>query len=721
MFGNPTRGRREPRRRAHHVDASLQPFFHPTGIAVVGASQDPVKLGFGVARNLLHSAYAGAVHLVNPRGGDLMGRPAHRELASVPDPVDLAILVVPAAAVPDALRACGARGIRAAIIASGGFREVGAEGAALEVECARIARDLGIRLLGPNCIGLIDTHLPLDTTFLAPPAPTPGDVAFISHSGAMCAAVIDWASGQGFGLSRLVSLGNQVDLCESDVLAPVANDAHTKVLTLYLEGVRHGRRFVEQAGLVTRDKPVIALKVGRGAAGQRAVASHTGALAGQDVAYDAAFRRAGVMRADTTEEMFDWARTLAWAPLPRRRDIAVLTNAGGPGVVAADAIEALGLPLASLSDVTMARLRVVLPAAASVHNPVDMLASAGAREYAECLAALLADDAVGGVMAIMPPPPTHSAESVCEALAPIIRASAKPVVVALMGDRLIRRASDVLRAAHIPDFRFPERAASALAALVHHAEHVAAPAAEPERFTDVRPAEARVVLDTAPDGFLAPDDVARVLGAYGIDVPRLVLAVTPDDAANVATRLGYPVALKVASSDIPHKSDVGGVLLGLADADAVRMGHATMLANARRAHPGALIDGVHVQRMLPEGQEVIVGAVQDPQFGALVMFGAGGTEVEGLKDVSFALAPLPRAEADAMIDRTWAGRKLRGFRNVPPADRTATVDALLRLGQLVADHPDIAEAEINPLRVRPDGEGAVVVDVRLRVSRATGA
>jgi len=699
------------------VDATLQPFFHPAGIAVIGASHDPAKLGFGVARNLTQSGFAGAIHLVNPRGGELLGRAVHRDVASVPEPVDLAVIVVPAAAVPDALRACGARGIHAAIIASGGFREVGAEGAALEAQVAQVARELGVRVVGPNCIGLLDTHLPLDTTFLAPPPPTAGDVAFISHSGAICAAVIDWASGQGFGLSRLVSLGNQTDVCETDVLAPVASDEHTRVLTLYLEGIREGRRFIEQASIVSRAKPVVALKVGRFAAGQRAVASHTGALAGQEAAYNAAFARAGVIRADTNEEMFDWARALAWCPLPPHADIAVLTNAGGPGVVAADAIEALALPLAKLSPATVARMRAALPAAASVHNPVDMLASAGPHEYSECLAALLADGGVGGVMVIMPPPPTHSAESVCEALVPIIRASSKPVVVSLMGENLVRKAGEVLRAARIPDYRFPERAASALATLVRRARFLAAPSPVPMPFDDTRPSDVRGVLDRAPAGFLSQHDVARVLGAYGIDVPRIALARTADAAVAEAAQLGFPVALKVASPDIPHKSDVGGVLLGLGDAGAVRAGFATVQANARRAHPNARLDGVHVQRMLPEGQEVIVGAVQDPQFGALVMFGAGGTDVEGVKDVAFALAPLPRAEADAMLDATWAGRKLRGFRHVPPADRNAAVDALLRLGQLVANHPEIAEVEINPLRVRPSGQGAVAVDVRLRLHR----
>lgn len=700
------------------MNSELQPFFHPNGIIVVGASHDASKLGFGVARNLVQSGYTGGIHFVNPRRGTLFGREMLLGIQDVPEPADLAVLVVPAASIPAALRACGERGLHAAVIASGGFREVGAEGAALEAECLRIAREYGIRLIGPNCIGLLDTHLPLDTTFLAPPAPPPGDVAFISHSGAICAAVIDWAGGQGFGLSRLVSLGNQADLTETDVLAPVAEDEHTRVLTLYLEGVSDGRRFIEQASAVTRNKPVIALKVGRFPSGQRAVASHTGALAGQEAAYNAAFQRAGVIRAETNEEMFDWARALAWCPLPPGRSIAVLTNAGGPGVVAADALEQLHLPLGALQGATTERLHALLPAAASLHNPVDMLASAGPHEYAECLSALLDDPGVSGVMVILPPPPMHSAESVASALVPVIQAASKPVVVALMGANLILKASEVLRAARIPDYRFPERAASALAMLVQRAEFLARPLAAPESFAGLQPDAVRAVLArhrSSVGEFLGQEDVASLLAAYGIHTPRIELAQSAADAVSFAAEMGFPVALKVASPDIPHKSDVGGVLLGLTDAAQVAAGFATVRENALRAHPDARLLGVHVQRMLPAGQEVIVGAVQDAQFGALLMFGSGGTEVEGLRDVAFGLAPLPRQEAEEMLESTWAGRRLRGYRNLAPADRTAVLDVLQRLGHLVAEFPGIAEVEINPLRVLPDGQGAVAVDVRLRV------
>jgi acyl-CoA synthetase (NDP forming) len=365
--------------------SSLVPFFSPRGIAIIGASTDPSKLGYGLARNLVQCNFQGAIHFVNPKGGSLLGRPMHPSILDLPDPVDLAIVLIPAKGVKDVLKDCASRGIKAVIVASGGFKETGIHGAEMESDLLQIARQHGIRLLGPNCIGLLDTHLPLDATFLPPPGPPPGDVAFISHSGAICAAVIDWARGQGFGLSRLVSLGNQADVNETDVLAPVADDRFTRVLTLYLEGVSDGPRFVEEARKITRRKPIVALKVGRYPSGQRAAASHTGALAGQESAFNAAFRKAGVIRADTSEELFDWARALAWCPLPKGRAIAILTSAGGPGVTAADALEMNGMSLAVLSSKTRAKLGQLLPPAASLNNPVDMLASASPEQFAACL------------------------------------------------------------------------------------------------------------------------------------------------------------------------------------------------------------------------------------------------------------------------------------------------------------------------------------------------
>ncbi|HWQ46867.1 MAG TPA: acetate--CoA ligase family protein [Longilinea sp.] len=690
-------------------------FFRPRGVVVVGASGDPAKLGYALTRNLINSGYEGGIHLVNPKGGTLLGLPLYRTIQEIPDPVDLAVILVPAPAVPESLTQCGKRGIPAAIIATGGFRETGAEGAALEKECLAVANQYHMRLIGPNCIGLIDTHLPLDTTFLQPPPPTPGEVAFVSHSGAVCAAIIDWIRGQGFGLSYLVSLGNQVDVNETDVLPAVAADKHTKVVTLYMESVSNGRRFVRTAAETSKNTPLVALKVGRFESGRKAAASHTGALAGAEVAFEAAFRRAGVLRATTTEEMFQWARALAWCPVPKGPKVAVLTNAGGPGVTAADAIESFGLQLAQLSAKTEAGLKTLLPPAASLHDPVDMLASATPEQYAGCLKILLEDDGVDNVLVILPPPPPSTAGAVVKAMLPQIQNSDKPVVFALMGERMIQEAMELLRAAKVPEYRFPEASASALAALYRRSE-ILKRLQEPEIVpVNLETKKFHEDFETIHSGEWLPADAAfDLLQAYGIPGLKLALAATDQEAGKLAGELGFPLVLKVASADISHKSDVGGVLLNIGSVTEAIDGFNIVVDNARKANPTARIDGVHLQRMLPNGQDVITGVIQDAQFGPLVMFGSGGVEVEGLKDVAFALAPLTASDGEYLLEGTWAGRKLRGFRNLPPADRHAVLDTLFRLAQLAAEFPELAEVEINPLRALADGKGVFAVDVRIR-------
>lgn len=692
---------------------TFEAFFNPRAVVVLGASTDPQKLGYGVARNLATCGYPGVLHLVNPKGGELFGRPLLRSLDEVPDPVDLAVIVVPAPAAPAAVRACGARGIPAAILISGGFREVGPEGAALEAEVQAAVHDTGIRLIGPNCIGLTDTHLPLDTTFLPPPMPQAGDVAFLSHSGATCAAVIDWAREQGFGFSRLVSLGNQADLTETDLLPLMADDSHTRVITCYFESISDGRHFTDVAAKVTRRKPVIALKAGRMAAGQRAAASHTGALAGADTAFDAAFEHAGVLRARTVEEMFDWARALAWQPLPEGPRVAVLTNAGGPGVMAADALEFEGLQLAELSAETEQALQALLPPAASVHNPVDMLASASARQYAEALRLLLADPHVDSVLVILPPPPMYPAEEAADALIAAAQGAEKPVLVALMGSTLVAEAARRFRAARIPDYPFPERAASALARMWQRMQFLQCPSSA-SILADVNRQAAANLLRDHPAGWLSPDMVEQLLQAYQIPFAPLRLATSMQEAADLAKTLGFPLVMKIASPDIVHKTDVGGVLLDIQTPEEAAEGYRRLLAQVKEARPKAHLQGAWLQRMLPRGQEVIVGVVRDPLFGPLVMFGSGGVDVEGLGDVAFGLAPLDEMAARRLLNATWAGRKLKGFRSIPPADMQAVIDILQRIGQLAWEHPRITEIEINPLLAFADG--AVAVDVRVRLS-----
>lgn len=692
---------------------------------MIGASTDPTKLGYGLARNLVQSNYQGVVHFVNPKGGRLLGQPLYQSTSQVPDPVDLAIALIPAELVPQALVECGERGIQAVIIGSGGFRETGPAGAALEAECLRIAMEFGMRLVGPNCIGYLDTHLPINATFLPPPGPPPGDVAFVSHSGAICAAVIDWARGQGFGMSRLVSLGNQTDVNETDVLEPVLADPFTRVLTLYLEGVSDGRRFVEQATRAALEKPIIALKVGRFTSGQRAVASHTGVLAGQESAFDAAFFRAGVIRAGTSEEMFDWARALAWCPLPKGRKVAVLTNAGGPGVTAADALEMEELRLSSLSAETDARLKEILPAAASLVNPVDMLASATPEQYAHCLQVILDDPGVDSVLVILPPPPMFTAGAVAKSLIPVIHHSEKPVVVALMGERLIQEAVEHFRAARVAEYRFPERAASALAVLAKRAEHLERgikPATNTLRSGpdwEARKAVVHRSLDGHKPGENLPlETVNELLAAYDIPVAAMVLAPDLQQALAAAHQIGYPVVLKIAAAGITHKSEVGGVILDVRSDETLIEGFEELFTSIQKLQPGAKIFGAYVQQMILTGQETILGAVQDLQFGPLVMFGSGGVEVEGLQDVAFGLAPISDDEAGYLLGKTWAGKRLEGFRNLKPSDRPAVIRALRCLAQLAADHPQLAEIEINPLRVLEQGKGVVAVDARARLAAA---
>ena len=700
----------------------LEGLFSPDGVVVVGASLDPTKLGYGVARNLVISGYPGEIHFVNPRGGSLFDRPLYPDLASVPDPVDLAVVMIPAAKVPDVLRDCGERGIHYVIVGAGGFRETGEAGRALEARCMDIAREHNIRVLGPNCIGYLDTHIPIDTSFLPLPGPIRGDIAFLSHSGAICETVIDWARGQGFGLSRLVSLGNQMDLNEGDVLPAVAADPNTRVVAMYMEGVGDGATFIEQARLVTPDKPVVAIKVGRSLSGRKAVASHTGALAGRDEAFDAAFRKAGVIRARHSEEMFDWARALAWCRPPNGPNIAVLTNAGGPGAIAADALDANGLRLPELKAETRQGLAQLLPDAASLRNPVDMLAGAGPREYADCLRLLLADEGVDGIMVILPPPPVTTAAEVAGAIIPVIRSAEKPVILALMGEELIAHAARLFRQSRIPDYRFPERAASVFRVLYERSKQLERHLSAPPFYSDVQPKVVKTCLEQARvgrEGFISAACAHAVAAAYGLPTLAYRVISDPDEALEAAHEFGYPVVLKLDSPDLPHKSDLGVLALGLATPEDVREAFKRILQQASESIPDVYVEGWMVQPELHGGQEVIVGFVRDEQFGVLLMFGTGGVEVEEMQDVAFELAPLSREEAEAMIDRTIAGRKLQGFRSAAPADRDTVIDVLLRMSQLALEHPQIQELEINPLRVMPQGEGALALDVRLRLKAGT--
>jgi len=680
--------------------SALRAFFHPSGVALVGVSRDPAKLGYAVLRNLTQFGYHGPVYPVNPQASEIQGARCYASVLDVPDPVELAVIITPAALVPALVEQCGQRGIRAAIVLSGGFSEAGAAGAELERQLVATARRYSMRLLGPNCIGVLDTLTGLDTTFV-PGMPQPGRITFASQSGAVCGGVIDWALGAGIGIHRMITLGNQADVTETDILEELAEDDTTRVIAMYLEGVENGRHFVEVARRVSERKPVVAIKVGYTEAGRSAAASHTGALAGSDSAYTAAFHQAGIIRVPHIEALFDAAISLANQPLPRGERVAVLTNAGGPGVLASDALTAQGLRLAVLSDETRFCLRQFLQPHASVTNPVDMLGGADERDYERALVALLNDPGVDAVLAINVPQvlvqPVRVAQSI-EQVTHRLQAEgqAKPVMTCLIGDVSLPEAVEYMRQAQLPLFPFPERAVAALAAMVKRRKWLEAP---PQ-------------LSTINYQYSSLQSIVHNLQSKIPTLP-VKLARSASEAARLASEIGLPVVCKIASPDISHKSDVGGVMVGLQTASAVRAAYKRIVENARRAKPDARIEGVTVQAMARPGREVIVGAVRDPQFGPLVMFGSGGVYVELLKDVSFRLAPVTRSEAQAMITETLAGKLLAGLRGQPPADVAAVAGVIVAVSELVAADETITELDINPLIVYAQGQGAVAVDVRV--------
>lgn len=701
----------------------LLPFFRPRGVAVVGASRNPAKLSYAVIRNLATGAhrFPGPVYPINPQADEILGLRCYPSLAAAPDPVDLAILIVPAAAVLDAVEASGKRGVKAIILISGGFRETGAHGAAREEEVVALARRYGMRLLGPNGIGVMDTHTPLNTTFVKDMPPS-GHIAFLSQSGALCGGVIDWALRRGVGFSRLLSIGNQADVTETEWLPFLAADDSSQVIALYLEDVKGGPAFVQALAAAAAVKPVLALKAGRTASGQAATASHTGALAGAQAAFHAACVQTGVIETTTIQALFHGALALTYQPLPAGNRFAILTNAGGPAALAADELEAAGLRLARSSPAAQDALRLCLAPDAAVAGPVDMLGGAHAVDYGRALEVVLADPACDGVLVILVPQALVDSVGVVQAAAlAAMTQPTKPVLLCLMGAVSLDAAHQAAHAARIPAYVFPDEAVAAAGALWQRSRWQArARVMQAAGLPAAAAAEATAAGQMALHAALAAGEHAldahaseALLAAYGLPTPVTRFAVTAAEAGQMAAEIGFPVVLKLISPDLLHKTDVGGVVLDVRDADAARAGFEAIMARARTAQPHARLRGVLIQQMLRGGQEVIIGVQRDPTFGPLVMFGLGGILVEVLADVSFRLAPLTRLDAEEMIAEVRGARLLDGVRGQPPADRAALVEALVRVSQMAVDHPQISELDINPLLVMPAGQGVVAVDARV--------
>ena len=689
----------------------LHTFFHPRGIAVVGASSNPSKLSHGVLRNLVTHGYQGPIYPVNPKGGEMMGLSVYSSIAEVPDPVDVAVIVLSADRTTKALEMCGKRGIHAAVLIASGFGELGARGREREEQLQETAHRHGMRFIGPNCVGVIDTYAPVDTSFIRT-MPGQGVIGFVSHSGAVCGGTMDWASAVGVGFSRVISLGNQADVDVADALKSLAADPHTQVVAAYIEGLPDGRRFVEAARRMTWHKPLVVLKAGRTPNGTRAVASHTGALAGEDQAFQAACHQAGTIPVENLEELVDASLALAYRRPPTGTRVAILTNAGGPAAVGADALDRQGLRLTDLSQETQAQLQAVCPAGAMVSNPVDMLGGPQPAHYEAALEVLLAASEVDGVMVVFVPQAITPPHDVAVAVGRSAERAKKPVVCCISGGGGIRAAARALHAHDVPHYLTPARAALGLGALWRYRRIQERPSSDPRAPTEAGQEKATVqrgqalveIARSAGQQVLDPQMGAQVAAAYGLTVPPSGLASTTEEAVALAEHVGYPVALKRVAPGIVHKSDTGGVALYLKDADAVRG------AFERVVQPG---EQGFVQRMVPQGVEVIVGAQRDGQFGPLVMFGLGGVTVEVLRDVAFRLAPLGAAEARGMIAETAAGKLLAGVRGQPPGDVDAAVEALIRVGQLMDDRPEVAQVDLNPLIVGPAGEGAWAVDVRI--------
>ena len=710
------------RREAVASAAGVARFLEATSVAVIGASRRRGTISGEVFRNLLNADFTGPVYPVNPKADVVQSVRAYPSIADVPGDVDMAVLVVPASTVISVARQCGEKGVKALLIISSGFAEVGDEGRELQGELMEVARSYGMRVVGPNCMGLLNTRddIRLDATF-SPVRPAEGTIAFSSQSGALGIAVIDRANELGLGLSTFVSVGNKADISGNDLLQYWEQDDATDVILLYLESFGNPRKFARIARRVSRKKPIVAVKSGRSQAGARAAASHTGSMVAGDVAVDALFLQAGVVRTNTLEEMFDVAALLANQPLPAGDGVAILTNAGGLGILCADACEAVGLSVPELSSQTVEALRAMLPAEASVANPVDMIASASAEQYAATLKLLGEDPRINSVVIIFIPPLVTRPEDVAEALMGAAReVQGKTLLACFLGVNGIHEhlKDDDLT---IPSYAFPEDAARALGAAARYATWRRRPEGEawPHREVD-RIATARLSADLRDreEGWLDAETVAEVLDHYGIRNVRTVVAATPEEVAQVASELGGPVAVKLASRSIVHKSDLGGVRLDLASGDEARDAAEEIRRRVEQEGLADQLDGYVVQQMGPrDATELFVGMSQDPLFGPLIAVGAGGTLVELLGDVSVRITPLTDVDVDEMLRSLRLYPLFEGYRGAPALDDEAVRELLLRLSVMVEDLPQLSELDLNPVLVAPKGEGCMVVDARMRVAR----
>ena len=700
----------------------LRTLFEPRSVALVGASEKPDKVGGRVLENLIGGGFGGRLVAVNPRHTRVRGLPCVASVMDLDEPVDLAVIATPANTVAGVIEQCGRRGIRSAVVISAGFSEAGPEGVARERALLEAARRHGVRLLGPNCVGIMRPPIGLNATFARGQA-LAGSLALVSQSGAVCTAMLDWATPNGIGFSSVISLGGSSDVDFGEVIDYLAADAKTEHILLYIEGVRDGRRLISSLRAAARTKPVIVMKVGRHPAASRAAASHTGAIVGKDDVFDAVVRRTGVVRVASIGQLIAAAQTLASHVHPRGDRLAIITNGGGPGVVAADRAGDLELPLASLAPQTLEQLCKALPPTWSQGNPVDLIGDADAGRYRAAIAACLADPGVDGVVAILTPQAMTDADAAAEAVIDAARGAQKPVITAWMGETSVAAARERLRQAGLAVFRSPELAVESFAYLAEFYRNQRALLEAPGPLAHHAPpdlAAARAIVNAAlAEGrsVLSATQSKSLLAAFRIPVAGSVVCATVEDAVRAAAAMGYPVAMKIDSPDITHKSDVGGVRLGLAHEAAVREAHATMMRTVAAKRPDARVAGVSIEQMVlrPHGRELMAGIVADAIFGPAIVFGAGGIAIEVLRDRAVALPPLNARLVGDMIRGTRVAKMLGEFRNQPAVNRELLDAVLLRVSEIACEIPEVAELDINPLVA--DESGIIAIDARIVVRR----
>jgi acetyltransferase len=697
----------------------LTSLFNPKSVAIIGASKSPGKIGNVIVKNMISCGYKGKIFPVNPKEPEIEGLSCYPSVEKTPEPAEIAVLSVPAAKSLEIAEMCGKSGVRHLVTITAGFKETGRDGLELERKLLEICRNYKMRMLGPNCVGLMDTHTPINASFAAG-YPLKGEIAFISQSGAMVLSILDWSFRTGLGFSKFVSLGNKADLTEAHFIEDAAEDPNTRVILCYIEDVEDGSHFIEVARRAVKKKPIIILKSGTSQAGAQAASSHTGALAGSDLAYETAFKQCGVIRAREMSELFDLAVAFAKQPVPRGQRVAIVTNSGGPGIVATDNIEQKNLSMARFTKETTDALREYLPAEANIYNPVDVLGDAKADRFRFSLEKVLADPGVDSAVVLICPTAVSEPLETAQAMLEMRQSYPdKPVFAAFMGGDKLAEGAKALSQAQIPCFTFPEPAITSISGMASYSRIKDMPEEQEQlSFPDVDMKTVKAVLfDIKRDNrlVLLGSEAAEIVSAYGIPAVPTFLANSPEEAAGYAEQAGFPVVLKIASPKIMHKTDVGGVKIGLSSREEVSRGFIEIMDNVHRYLPRVVLYGVEVQKMMPKGVELIIGVTRDVQFGPLIAFGLGGIYVNLLKDVAFRLTNgLVAREIEKMIAETKAYTLLRGYRGEKPADINAVIDTIGRVAKLVTDFPEITEMDINPAFAYSQGISAL--DVKITVS-----